>query len=623
MTKKSKNAEPLTASVAPAPSIEPLNDGKLWIPVKDIIVTGDNPRLEFKEDEMQDLIASVKSMGILEPLILKPKSDQGTYDLIAGERRLRAAIANGFAAVPCVLQTMEPNRTKLAMLVENVLRADLTPLEEAQAIEDVMTADPDLTQADIVRETGKSQAWVSERRQLATLPDDIKAYVASGQLHLKPALVAARWSSIEPLQQKVSARLFEAVKKGALNVDGMHLLIDAAVQDYRNRIWDRQDLITAYRVGIELTDQPLARVGPHFNREDCAKCPKCYRLTYNNSEKVLEICLDAACLRRKFLEAEENEKAHRIAELVAKGIDPEKANPNQLLIDGTYEFEYICEATAKNIGCPNDCENYKNGGKSGSDKCLDPACFKSKQKERQAKERAETKRGWAAAIAELDALTLNGAAPMDAAFKRSIFQRISKSYEFKETPQKALKIYDGVPTDEQLDEALVRLLVLQMAGSYNGYPKSGAMQKAIDVIHGKNDPKASGTKVAEPEEDEEDDDSPIGFHCPATSEGVDCKEKDAQKEFGCATCPSRRVGACQPSDAKEVEDGDVCPFYCETKNLVAAASDEEAAEILLCTGCTSEAMCASKPYLIEWGEYDKTEPVEDSADDEDAEEAEN
>src|SRR3954470_21782987 len=138
------------------------------------------PRREFDEEALVALAESIKARGILQPLVVRPLPD-GSYELVAGERRLRAARIAGFERVPAVVrETGEDERLELA-LIENMARQDLNAVEEARACA-TLVEDLGITKEEAGRRVGRSRVRVSNLIRMLELPDEALAMVESGEL---------------------------------------------------------------------------------------------------------------------------------------------------------------------------------------------------------------------------------------------------------------------------------------------------------------------------------------------------------------------------------------------------------------------------------------------------------
>jgi len=154
------------------------------------------PRLMFFENEIRALCNSIKEQGIIQPLLVR-RFDDG-YELVAGERRLRAAKMAGLSQVPVVLKNIPDADLLLMAIVENAQRKDLNPLEESEAYYRLMT-DFNLTQEQIAKRVGKSRSSVANTLRLRQLPPQIKDSVTNGTLSMGHA--KALLSAETPQQQ--------------------------------------------------------------------------------------------------------------------------------------------------------------------------------------------------------------------------------------------------------------------------------------------------------------------------------------------------------------------------------------------------------------------------------------
>lgn len=119
------------------------------------IQEGFNPRVYFSDGEMQELIASIKSEGVLQPIVVRLQPDNKTYWVVAGERRYRAAVAAGLPEIPAVVRHLDDKQARLTATIENTQRADMSPGEEAIAARNVLS-DCDGDRAEALRLLGWS-----------------------------------------------------------------------------------------------------------------------------------------------------------------------------------------------------------------------------------------------------------------------------------------------------------------------------------------------------------------------------------------------------------------------------------------------------------------------------------
>lgn len=138
------------------------------------------PRIHFKEEELNELAASIREHGVIQPLIVSPKND-GSYTLIAGERRLQASQRAGLKTVPVVMRQANNQELLELALIENVQRADLNPMEEAEAYRQ-LADDFGLSKEKVAERVGKSRVAVTNTIRLLELPEIIRRAVADGTI---------------------------------------------------------------------------------------------------------------------------------------------------------------------------------------------------------------------------------------------------------------------------------------------------------------------------------------------------------------------------------------------------------------------------------------------------------
>lgn len=170
---------PSEASTPPsaAPTAE---TGLLEVPLAQLTPNRYQPRSHFDEEALASLTASIRELGVLQPVLVR-RADAGTYEIIAGERRWRAAKRAGLATIPVVIREAGDTLALEQALVENLHRADLNPLEEAAAYRQLLE-DFDMTHDDVARRVGKSRAAVSNTLRLFQLPPAVQRLVLDGQL---------------------------------------------------------------------------------------------------------------------------------------------------------------------------------------------------------------------------------------------------------------------------------------------------------------------------------------------------------------------------------------------------------------------------------------------------------
>lgn len=155
-------------------------DGSLWIDPNLLRPNPKQPRIEFDPKRLEELCDSIKMNGILQPIIIEDAGD-GTFYIIAGERRTRAAKMAGLTQVPVQLRKFDEQQKLEMALIENIQRADLNPIEEATAYYNLIQMG-DLTQEEVAKRVGKARATVANSIRLLKLPEDIQHSLSSGQI---------------------------------------------------------------------------------------------------------------------------------------------------------------------------------------------------------------------------------------------------------------------------------------------------------------------------------------------------------------------------------------------------------------------------------------------------------
>ena len=188
--------------------------------VSQIIPNRNQPREEFDENKMSELISSIKENGILQPLTVRDLGED-KFELIAGERRLRAAKEIGLKTVPAYLLSVEADVTMMEYaLIENIQRVDLSPLEEAEGYA-ILSGKYSLSQEEIAKKVGKSRSVIANMLRLLKLPPEIRTSLKLGKItsgHARAILGLKKSLQMLTLHQKVlrdelSVRQTEALVK--------------------------------------------------------------------------------------------------------------------------------------------------------------------------------------------------------------------------------------------------------------------------------------------------------------------------------------------------------------------------------------------------------------------------
>lgn len=164
------------------------------IPLAQISPNPDQPRKTFDDAELNELAASIREKGVLQPILLRSVTGRDyKYEIVAGERRFRAAHIAGLAEIPALVKTLDDANAMEIALIENVQRENLNPIEEAVAYKNLMQA-CGYELADVARLIGKSESYIRNMMRLDSLPDDVRDMVARGEIsasHARTIAVAA------------------------------------------------------------------------------------------------------------------------------------------------------------------------------------------------------------------------------------------------------------------------------------------------------------------------------------------------------------------------------------------------------------------------------------------------
>ena len=262
------------------------------IPVEAISPSPLNPRSDL--GEIGELAASITSLGIIQPLTVRP-TDDGRYLLVAGERRYAAALAAGLTEVPAIVREMDDKSALAIALVENCQRRDLSPTDEARAYRQLI-AEHGYTQRSLAKQIGRSQSHIAKRLALLDLPEDIRSQVDSGGITLPDAAELARLA-------KWPDRL-EAARRQSRNNGG----VEAAVREQLRQQEAEANVKKARKElraqGITVVDWPKG--GSWYSEqarpvsflagidEETHASEPCHAASVNPAAEVVWICTDPA-----------------------------------------------------------------------------------------------------------------------------------------------------------------------------------------------------------------------------------------------------------------------------------------------------------------------------------------
>lgn len=194
------------------------------ISVASIDPNPNQPRSHFDEDALAELSASIKAIGLLQPVLVRPSSTPDRFELIAGERRWRASKRAGLSTIPAIVRVTDDVSSVEQALVENLHRQDLTPLEEAAAYQQLLE-DFSMTHEQVAAKVGKSRSAITNSLRLLSLPPTIQQYLAEGRLsagHAKALLGTPNRALQESLarvavDQSLTVRGLEEAVRNAVN----------------------------------------------------------------------------------------------------------------------------------------------------------------------------------------------------------------------------------------------------------------------------------------------------------------------------------------------------------------------------------------------------------------------
>lgn len=195
----------------------PNASGLADIPVADISPLPGQPRTRFDDEALDQLAASIAQRGVIQPIIVTTKG-QGRYQLVAGERRWRAAQRARLHTIPAIVRDLDQREIMALALIENLQREDLNPLEEARAYQK-LSEDEGMTQAEIAKLVDKSRSHVANFQRLLALPDDVLDMLADGRLsmgHARPLIGNEEASELanRAVNDNLSVREVEKLARG-------------------------------------------------------------------------------------------------------------------------------------------------------------------------------------------------------------------------------------------------------------------------------------------------------------------------------------------------------------------------------------------------------------------------
>jgi ParB family transcriptional regulator, chromosome partitioning protein len=251
----------IAPEIQPAPTPQPRDGDVISIPLDEVDANPYQTRVHIEQQELQELADSIKASGVLQPIVVRP-GNNARFLLIVGERRCRAAKLAGLTHIPATLRIVSAEQAAEMTIVENLQRADLNPLEQAQAFSR-LSRDFGLTQEQIGLRIGMSRESVSNYMRLTRLPEDVQLLVAQRKLEFSTARLLLSLDT--PAQMSQAA--MKAVEK-RMSVEQLESLIfhikvplEKAQQEPRSRWVDpnvraaQQDLERSLGVRVRIRDR--------------------------------------------------------------------------------------------------------------------------------------------------------------------------------------------------------------------------------------------------------------------------------------------------------------------------------------------------------------------------------
>lgn len=198
------------------------------IPVEDVMTSPHQPREQFDEKALQELSESIQKLGVIQPIVVRKKGLK--YELVAGERRLRAAKIADLQKIPAVVRDLTEEQALAMALVENLQREDLNPIEEGKVYLKLVQ-DLKLTQKEIAQQLGKSPQYISNHIKLLRLPEPVQEDVAQGRIPKAAALQLLRLKN-----PKNQLHVASVIKEKGLPLERAEEMIRKALIQKRRRV---------------------------------------------------------------------------------------------------------------------------------------------------------------------------------------------------------------------------------------------------------------------------------------------------------------------------------------------------------------------------------------------------
>ncbi len=219
-------------------------DRIIYVDINDIKPNSAQPRKFFDEDKLKELAESIKTNGVIQPLIVR--KNESTYELVAGERRWRASRIAGLRKVPCIIREFDDKQNAIVAIIENMQRENLNPIKEAEGLRS-MTEKYGFSQEQVSASLGKSRTYITNSIRLLKLPAEIQEYVSSGQMS-----AAHGRTIINVSDRKKQKEICDRIIKEGLSVRATEKLAEKAKDEIKpdrkkrkTKVKKSQDIIAA------------------------------------------------------------------------------------------------------------------------------------------------------------------------------------------------------------------------------------------------------------------------------------------------------------------------------------------------------------------------------------------
>ncbi|WP_309084204.1 ParB/RepB/Spo0J family partition protein [Chelativorans sp.] len=247
------------------------------VPIEFVSPNPRNPRRNFAETDLAELTHSIREHGVVQPVVVRPAGAAGRYEIIAGERRWRAAQRAGLTQIPVIVRSVDDKAALELAIIENVQRADLNPVEEARGYQQLMD-EHNYTQADLAQVIGKSRSHVANTLRLLKLPPAVTDLIVDGSLtagHARTLVTAADPAALAQriIEHGLSVRQAEALASAP------EAEPDASVRERKEKDADTLSLekLLSDRIGLKVAINHKQKGGE-------------VRIAYRSLEQLDELC---------------------------------------------------------------------------------------------------------------------------------------------------------------------------------------------------------------------------------------------------------------------------------------------------------------------------------------------